>query len=45
MDHLWGLGMYLVYVSGLALLDHDATITLGLGYWGAYGLPDAYWIS
>ena len=44
LDHLWGLVLYLVYVSGLAILYHEANITLELVYWGVSRITDAFWI-
>ena len=41
---LWGLVLYLVYISVLFLLAHEATIPTKLGYWGVYGISDAFWI-
>ena len=44
LDHLLGFVLYLVYVSGISLLDNESTLPPELVYWGVYGIPDAFWL-
>ena len=44
LDKLWGLVLYLFYVLGLDLLDHEATIPPELESLGASGITDYLWI-
>ena len=39
LDHLLGFVLYLVYVSGLALLDHEVAILHEHVSWGVSGIP------